>query len=700
LEISFKLFRHSKPFRLKITFRQFLIFSFTLSIIACLVIVLVWGQFHFVLMMNKAKKILKPVNFETSTALINPDSLDYAPGFPDRLMEATQQFEHFPNPQFRNNHQLLPNFLWMDPMYIGRTIDTINTKKWVNNSVLIQSQLAAFFNYYLLVNSNTSLYSRYQKAGSYQHEWIKLANAHPEWPTAAISFWAQLNNQRMGDNSCPKKNMLLDKKHADNLYITDKNTGQVIKRRWNPANHPDYYSCDFKTQQFYINELLIHLKRPLNFISENGEVFERYDETMLMNDSRIAKDKNSYPSLNWMEYQATKRLKMEERYRDAFMNDVRLKNTRYAVYAIDGMNEYRHDYGIMRELNTPIRGMNYSTPDFYPRRPDNWRFWSGPWHGMEWIFQSRLKEMSYGDSLFSPFVAAGWSHNETDNIRPAQWLSLMKMLHIMGAEFFYTGFFNTKKPFPVPANYIWQAVMPVYAQAAVSHAEDILLHGYPLNSPRFFYPNSNKNTVVLVRKHSNKERYLICTAIPTESNEKNAVPDYLSTELKLADYTIKLPARRQGCLFVLDLTQGKPVIYPIDDWHESSHPARWNKNIQINANLAENKVQRSYVVDVANKNIDATSNNSYLILNEKDSAIFSFHVPNNRHYYSIKVQSVNNKTAGQYNLLLNGEIIAQKTNREFVTINKEQLIEGQRNTLILIAEKESIHLTGFQLIHE
>ena len=54
----------------------------------------------------------------------------------------------------------------------------------------------------------------------------------------------------------------------------------------------------------------------------------------------------------------------------------------------------------------------------------------------------RRSEIENGDTLFSPFVAAGWSVAEEHNVRPAQWLGLLKILGAWGSEFYYTGFFS------------------------------------------------------------------------------------------------------------------------------------------------------------------------------------------------------------------------------------------------------------------
>jgi hypothetical protein len=75
----------------------------------------------------------------------------------------------------------------------------------------------------------------------------------------------------------------------------------------------------------------------------------------------------------------------------------------------------------------------------YPVHPEWWLSGAGAWHGFSWIEMVRPSEIADGDDLFSPFVAAGWSIATENNFRPAQWLGMLKILGVWGAEFFYTG---------------------------------------------------------------------------------------------------------------------------------------------------------------------------------------------------------------------------------------------------------------------
>lgn len=126
----------------------------------------------------------------------------------------------------------------------------------------------------------------------------------------------------------------------------------------------------------------------------------------------------------------------------------------YSEYQVQGSTVYFGNWTYTRQIGTPYTqpdgtSQYYSTADFYPRIPRWWQTGAGAWHGLDWLATVRPSEIRSGDALFSPFVAAGWSEAVEANLRPAQWLGLLKLLGCWGAEFFYAGFFSLHTPFPV-----------------------------------------------------------------------------------------------------------------------------------------------------------------------------------------------------------------------------------------------------------
>ena len=551
-----------------------------------------------------------PVNLEHYLPILftnkEIDTLEFAPAHPSVSISALEQLVEFQAPQFKEHHQLLPNFLWMDPRYLGNFAqENCNVKECVKLSTKIQAALANNWNYYFLVNSNLKAFNTYRDTCTFTGAWVKYANEHQNIPAAAISFWVQVQPNKLISTCSSKIAYAVSHQLPDCCYVHNKDGVKVAGNLPSPLTPVNALQCDFKTQSIYLDSLLNVLQRPLQMINDNGEVFKVYDNHFLAQDQRILKEKNKFQNLNWNEFQAMKRLEKEIAFRNSFMLKPELANCLYTQYAIDGQNNYRHDYKTVRKINTPINNQYYSTPDFYPRYPYNWKKWQGPWHGLNWLNICRKTEIDLGDNLFSPFVAAGWDSIEENNIRPAQWLGLLKLLGAMGAEYYYSGFFNTTKTVAKPENYIWQAVMPVYAQAVTSFYEDILRNGSMLYDDGFIqYPT--KDVPVVIRKSNQRKIWVITCSWQTGSSYNKNVGEFKEVDINLGHKKIKVKARRQGSVYVYNEENKQATFYQIDAWHQYMHPYYWDKNILLEAELYSNKI-----VTQANKNDDYTHFSSY-----------------------------------------------------------------------------------------
>ncbi len=551
-----------------------------------------------------------PVNLEHYLPILftnkEIDTLEFAPAHPSVSISALEQLVEFPAPQFKEHHQLLPNFLWMDPRYLGNFAqENCNVKECVKLSTKIQAALANDWNYYFLVNSNLKAFNTYRDTSTFTGAWVKYANEHQNIPAAAISFWVQVQPNKLISTCSSRIAYAVNHELPDCCYVHNKDGVKVEGNLPSPIAPVNALQCDFKTQSIYLDSLLNVLQRPLQMINDNGEVFKVYDDNFLAQDQRILKEKNKFRNLSWKEFQAMKRLEKEIAFRNSFMLKPELANCLYTQYAIDGQNNYRHDYKTVRKINTPINNQYYSTPDFYPRYPYNWKKWQGPWHGLNWLNICRKTEIDLGDNLFSPFVAAGWDSIEENNIRPAQWLGLLKLLGAMGAEYYYSGFFNTTKTIAKPENYIWQAVMPVYAQAVTSFYEDILRNGAMLYDDGFIlYPA--KDVPVVIRKSNQRKIWVITCSWQTGSSYNKNVGEFKEVDINLGHKKIKVKARRQGSVYVYSEENKQPTFYQIDAWHQYMHPYYWDKNILLEAELYSNKI-----VTQANKNDDYTQYSSY-----------------------------------------------------------------------------------------
>ncbi|WNJ16406.1 hypothetical protein [Pontibacter sp. G13] len=528
--------------------------------------------------------------------------LEYVIGHPTPSLSAIDQLRTFPLPRYKEGHNLLPLYNWLN---INQIADKNQKGMFKPETVILatqfQEEMAKNWHYYLTIQNtkqavNSKLLDENQQLGAL----IKLANQHPEWPLAMTSYWRQLIPKDIGAPSkrafivnwsqLPKEDILTDA-HGNHINRSGKKikNGQISM-----AAHTDAFLEDGKTQAFYFRELLDRLTRPVNMVAENGEVPPYpYTQKALETSPRIVADFNQNGYNTWEEYQAKQKLRFRTAYRDAFMEFPELKEAQFGWYGVDGGPVDRFEWKESRYIQRPINGQYYSTPDFYPRWPGNWRKWKGAWRGWEWIDICRKVEIPLGDKLYAPFIGAGWATDPTENVRPSQWLGLLKNLGATGAEFFYTFHYNAKAD---PADYIWQVALPAYAQAVTSHYEDILRNGDLLTDeaglPITNHPVGDPRIIFTVRKHQDAKQYIIAASIQPNSNHPGNVPDVTSVKWSWDGMDIVVHVRRQGSVYLLNLEDDQhPIFFQLDAWHQLGHPSRWDSTSEYEAELGRRDSQ-------------------------------------------------------------------------------------------------------------
>jgi hypothetical protein len=546
--------------------------------------------------------IISTTNYKIQAQEIDP--LEFQTGYPLSSPTALQQLESFPSPRYKKGNGLIRLFNWMNPNYMGGGGQPdISKIQSIETAFKIQEELILRWNYFIFIPNSTfafpqSLADPKSPLASY----VKLANKYPEIPLGTTIFWMQLQPLRLG-YSKKKPNILLAD-HPDHFYVKD-NTGKVIKRRLNFAAPDSLFIQDGQMQKQCLQNLLSHLTRPIDLINENGEEPPGVmKEALVSGDADMIADKNKLGISNWHIYMSAKKQYFRKLYSSQFMSLPELKNTWFTVYCVEGGPIDRFNWNSTKSTCSLIKGNYYSTPDFYPRNPNNWRTWKGPWHGWKWINDGRRVELKNGDRFFSPFIAAGWSNNPKQDIRPGQWLGLLKCLSVVGAEFYYVAYFNLKAPFSKPEDYVWQAAIPVYAQAITSRYTDVFKNGNVVfrtpNDPLITYPvnnNSDKDLLVAVRKHDQKAEYIIAATVQPESNTERA-PLKKNAEITIDGTKILLKARRQGSVYFLDKSTTPYVFYQLDRWHQYEHPSHWRKEMIFEAEVNDTSSSKIVLTSV------------------------------------------------------------------------------------------------------
>lgn len=590
------------------------------------------------------------------------DTLEFQPGYPNKHTTALEQLQSFPSPRYQPGNSFIRIFNWMNPKFMagggqpGMKDLTVNLE-----SGRIQEELALNWNYFITIPNSGMAASKETafKPNQPLKIYVDLANAHPEIPLAVTTFWLQLRPQLMGYKT--KTPNILKKDFPNKLYIKDA-SGAVVKNVLNFAAPDSLFVQDGKYQKILLQNLLSQLTRPIDFISENGEESPAaHHISLISDDADMIADKKKLRIDDWKIYASVKKTHMRKLYSDQFMKLPELKNTVFSIYSVEGGPVYRFDWETSKISCSKIKGNYYSTPDFYPRYPDNWKIWKGAWHGWKWISKGRTVEINSGDKFFSPFVAAGWSRNPEYDMRPGQWLGLLKCLSVVGAEFFYAGYFNEKKPFSKPENYVWQAAMPSYAQAVSTYYSDVFFNGNVLfdeqKKPIITYPVNADDVLAVVRKHDQKEKYVIALTVQPFSNTER-YPLQKSVEIDVAGDHLKLKARRQGSVYVYDKTVNPALLYQLDRWHQYEHPGRWRKEwiaeaeVVDTASESENSLIHSVYLTKSGQ-IDASMAESYIQLNALQWTEYSFSKRDADHLGNTMVIMIYAKCADQIRINTN-----------------------------------------------
>lgn len=552
------------------------------------------------------------------------DPLEFAPGHPKVNLSPYEQLDDFPFPRYKSGHSLRRLFNWMGIPFIGGFSQKgISLEEASVNSAEISELMADKFHYFLVIPNSKAISLGKPLEVQYVvfQELIKLANRRKDLPLGLISLWLQTNMTLLPGET--QSSPYVARKNLPPNYYMRNEKGQFIQAngqphetiRWlSPSAPGDLFKKDGQVQKMYFEYWLELLDRPIDIINENGEAppFE-WREKVKEVDPAAKVDFEKSGIREWDVYAARQKLRFRKYYSDRFTKEIPgLKNTLFTWYGVDAGPLNRFKWSESRYINTPINGQYYSTPDFYPRFPDNWQKWQGPWRGWEWLNICRKIEIMDGDKLFSPFLGAGWNIDPTKNIRPSQWLGLLKLLGPIGAEFYYTGFFNEtpwgfkgKPTFADPKNYIWQAALPAYAQALTSHYEDVLREGALLRDdkgvPIIHVDVHDPRFLVVVRKAKNEARYIVAGGIFPLSNQKGQVPDEGEVWVPIGKKKYRMCFRRQGSVYELDLSGSKPRMRQLDGWHETGHPSFWSKDLRFEAEVWEESSKASLQTDWESK---------------------------------------------------------------------------------------------------
>lgn len=297
------------------------------------------------------------------------------------------------------------------------------------------------------------------------------------------------------------------------------------------------------------------------------------------------------------------------------------------VYSISGNENYDGDYRYTRMQNEPVPAtidplsdgsdrFRYSTPYIYPSSAFRWYYTIADRRGLSWLLDARQAEIDAGSPWAMPYVAPGWAYMEEKNIRPPQWLGMLKVMGVAGALTYVPGFFIiprerggscswgvcndlvcadgdvecTQQTIQNPNHHAWQHLIPSYAQGIVSRGEDILRSA----SSQWLGTLTTNNPAIAATGTRLGSRVLIAVALMPNSNDGAAYQVTSSTAIVGIDHDgntgtalrdLHLDARVQGNVYVADFSTTPATVIQLDAWHEETHPNWWSNDLMFDAEV-------------------------------------------------------------------------------------------------------------------
>lgn len=608
--------------------------------------------------------------------------------------EVIDQLRAFPTPRFGSNTmpRNFPwfNYKFVSGWATSGTSHTSTTgsNSGPLRGQLLQKELASSYNYMYnlpLGNGTRDCYAKML---------VKLANDNPTVPIGTVTYRPQPSSEDLWMNQNLANEYYLQNSSGSFLNVgLAYNSNAPSGKYWRPTYDPTGSSTVSAYQQTGLDKRYliqssslntisdpnsqgggcdpasnsfntVGLNRPIALLNENGEDSFLVPSAWRTNSSSsfaaqdpvVTSQKNSYTGTlagasstssgsTWTYGQFVGEMfkkAIGTAYRDKILspnltvngNTIIDANTKYTEYGLDGFQEYRYEWGQVRGLNTlkDSNGSYYSTPDFYPRYPDRWFGINNANHGLMWLDNARAYEISKGDQFFSPYVSPGWEYDQTpqNDIRPAQWLGLMKILGGMGAKFYYTAFFDvdSQNRRTDPRTYIWEYAVPSYAQATMSKWGSYNSSTQVVNTASNRYYNQTQPTttdslflatgdiqVPTVARKSGSQ-YLIATA--WEQNHNMTLPANRKAKnvtVNIDGDSLTFETRVQGSTYVYDKSNtSAPVFYQLDGWHEYNGPWYWSSDSYIEAENFDSgsTARKTEGAGVATKNFTPGNYDTYV----------------------------------------------------------------------------------------
>ena len=390
------------------------------------------------------------------------------------------QLQSFPSPRFPPNptpFKVAPLSNCMDPRYMaGENQKNVTKEEMQDGAIGIQRELATRWNYALFLGNIDQV--AFDHHATWYTKVFALVDSMPETPFEAEIIRANIYNDSLPRG--PDNTMALHNQHLpDSCYLQTANgtfidyksravpnatkhrylrvTSVTSQAKLCPDTHFDsdgeYFANAFTRMARNISK-----PRALIRVWDDGEILAGQCESgahfAYEQDPEMVKDYDCCSKLpnitfngipnqrDWRSYASLWRLRITARFRDLFMRTTGpiLATAAYSEFEVEGSTAYFGRWPILREIMTPggvvpaTKAMpRHATVDMYVTHPREWDVGAGSWHGVDWLSMVLPSQIASGDNVYTPFVSPGWNAAEEKNVRPAQWLGLLKMVAVTGA---------------------------------------------------------------------------------------------------------------------------------------------------------------------------------------------------------------------------------------------------------------------------
>lgn len=640
-----------------------------------------------------------PMAFGTTGVL---DPLEFPQGYNigtesyTAVAEAQDQLKAYPVARFKPGHTLRRNVnyvrsIWMADIYSNANLPMAEQTK-ISKAISIQRELAENWNYYYNFTENTS--SFYAKLNSTNNQ-VNAAfiddikSVTNQYPLAGLLFRKQSDvtvgvltsctniASAAANEQCMIACQDLEEaiptspcSYATNsLYPRDANgntitPSQTSPKSWSPLDsHRSIYLWDAHTAEYNLDKFLNSgtynlgtAKSRIGMLAENNEIAPKFSgdqpptgpSHQLMDDIDIS---TIVGAGDIDDFQSEAKKDIDNDYRDYILNSTQLNlpsGTLFFNYAMDGHDGTRFRYQHLRETNSLVNGNHYSSPDIYPTKPGRWHVDAdSDYHGWRWLATARYKEQTddgyghqYNDKRFAPFVSPGYQQRSEQDMRPGQYLGLLKAILLQGVDFFFA-YSEPNTPVKAGSSFCWKIAPPVYAQAIGSRVEHFLEYGVSLpgtmplsttnptgTAPSYWFNCGDLQKLVTVRQdyddatNTPLNRFAIVGSMMRYSNAVGSAPINTNATFTLNSQNITIPIRLQGSTYIYDYQNSSNIIfYQLDKWHQYEHPDHWSKDFEFEAEVNDNTsastdwIIKSEGIVTSGSNVDLTNVTSYIHFN-------------------------------------------------------------------------------------